>query len=62
MFYLSLLFKLICGSFYTGRLSEGQFEYPELNGWMTTESAKKLCDDDNMCGGFTYKVCRLFLI
>ena len=62
MLYISLLFKLISGGFYIGRLSEGQFEYPALNGWMTTASAKKLCDDDNMCGGFTFKVCCHFLL
>ena len=56
MVLLSLLFNLVAGGFHIGRLSEGQFEYPALNGWMTADSAKQLCDNDSVCGGFTYKV------
>ena len=39
-----------------GRISEGQFEYAALNGWMTPREGKDLCDKDPQCGGFTYKV------
>ena len=41
--------------FHIGRLREGQFEYPRLNGWMTPYRAKRRCDRDQQCGGFTYK-------
>ena len=41
--------------FVVGRLSEGQYEYSKLNGWMTPQRAKKRCDRDVKCGGFTYK-------
>ena len=30
-------------------------EYEELNGWMTPKTAKRLCDEDLACAGFTYK-------
>eukprot|EP00092_Neocalanus_flemingeri_P032574 GFUD01035430.1.p1 GENE.GFUD01035430.1~~GFUD01035430.1.p1 ORF type:complete len:611 (-),score=162.78 GFUD01035430.1:61-1893(-) len=45
----------IHGGFYVGRISEGQFEYSDLNGWMTPRKAKELCEKDAKCGGFTYK-------
>ena len=42
--------------FSVGRISEGQFEYSELNGWMTPRRARSLCENNSQCGGFTYKV------
>ena len=30
-------------------------EYEALNGWMTPKTAKRLCDEDLACAGFTYK-------
>ena len=42
--------------FFVGRISEGQFEYTDLNGWMTPRTAIQLCEEDKKCGGFTYKV------
>jgi hypothetical protein len=42
--------------FFVGRISEGQFEYTDLNGWMTPRKAIDLCENDEKCGGFTYKV------
>ena len=45
----------INAEFKIGRLREGQFEYPRLNGWMTPDRAKRRCDKDEKCGGFTYK-------
>ena len=30
-------------------------EYEELNGWMTPKTAKRTCDEDLACAGFTYK-------
>ena len=42
--------------FSVGRISEGQFEYSELNGWMTPRRARSLCEENSQCGGFTYKV------
>ena len=42
--------------FFVGRVSEGQFEYPDLNGWMTPRKAIQDCEEDKKCGGFTYKV------
>ena len=59
-----LLFVFTCqvlGEFLVGRLSEGQFEYPHLNGWMTPRQAKQLCDEDQQCGGFTYKAMKISL-
>ena len=44
---------------FVGRVSEGQFEYSDLNGWMTPREAVQLCEEDKKCGGFTYKV-RIF--
>ena len=44
---------------YVGRIPEGQYEYPDLNGWMTTKEAIDLCENDAKCGGFTYKVTGL---
>ena len=44
--------------FYVGRISEGQFEYSDLNGWMTPRNAKDICEKDAKCGGFTYKVIK----
>ena len=41
---------------YVGRIPEGQYEYSDLNGWMTTGEAIDLCENDAKCGGFTYKV------
>jgi len=41
--------------FHVGRISEGQFEYPQLNGWLTPPKAVILCEEDPQCGGFTYK-------
>ena len=41
---------------FVGRISEGQFEYTDLNGWMTPMKAIRLCEEDKKCGGFTYKV------
>lgn len=43
------------GKFYAGRIKPGQFEYPKHNGWMTPLQAKKLCEFDLACGGFTFK-------
>ena len=45
----------IFATFLVGRVREGQFEYPRLNGLLTKETAKLMCDRDKMCGGFTYK-------
>ena len=42
--------------FSVGRISEGQFEFSELNGWMTPRRARLLCENNSQCGGFTYKV------
>ena len=41
---------------FVGRISEGQYEYSDLNGWMTPRKAIQLCEMDMKCGGFTYKV------
>ena len=32
--------------FHVGRILEGQFEYPSLNGWMTPLEAKMICEED----------------
>ena len=53
LFYSSIL--QIKAEFQIGRLREGQYEYPKLNRWMTPSRAKKRCDKDEKCGGFTYK-------
>lgn len=45
--------------FFVGRISEGQFEYTDLNGWMTPRKAIDLCENDEKCGGFTYKGANL---
>ena len=59
--YLCLMISVLHGKninnrFYIGRISEGQFEYSDLNGWMTPKKAEKICESDLKCGGFTYKV------
>ena len=41
--------------FLVGRLREGQYELPGLNGWMTPHRARARCERDQTCGGFTYK-------
>ena len=48
--------RITQSGFFVGRVSEGQFEYSDLNGWMTPREAAKLCEKDKKCGGFTYKV------
>ena len=50
-----LILQLCSADYLTGRIREGQFEYPRLNGWMTPGRAKGRCDRDPKCGGFTYK-------
>ena len=50
-----LLFQIIEGAFYANRIKPGRFEYPKLNGWMLLDEAKKKCDEDLACGGFTFK-------
>ena len=49
------LFPACFSDFHIGRLREGQYEYPRLNGWMTPTRARHRCDRDPQCGGFTYK-------
>ena len=61
MFFIDCLCGNLIGNsvqsgFFVGRISEGQFEYSDLNGWMTPRTAKDLCENDEKCGGFTYKV------
>ena len=51
---LTLLTKLRA-EWNVGRISEGQYEYDKLNGWMTPRTAESLCENDGQCGGFTYK-------
>ena len=51
---LLVIISAVKSSFIIGRLREGQFEYPRLNGWLTPERAKLRCDRDKLCGGFTY--------
>ena len=51
------ILRTVVTEFIVGRVLEGQFEYPALNGWMTPGRAKEICDQDPACGGFTYKVC-----
>ena len=46
---------MINGGFYAGRVKPGKFEYPKLNGYMSVEEAKKRCESDTACGGFTFK-------
>ena len=55
---LLLISKSVIGIFVVGSFSEGQFEYSELTGWMNPKEGKELCDNDERCGGFTYKVGR----
>ena len=50
-----ILLPFSSSDFLVGRLREGQFEYPKLNGWMTPARASQICDRDPKCGGFTYK-------
>ena len=54
---VTVLARVVLGEFLVGRVSEGQFEYPELNGWMSPRTAVENCENDTKCGGFTYKVC-----
>ena len=50
-----LLFYGIQAKFYAGRIKPGKFEYPFLNGWMSTIEAKEKCEKDLACAGFTFK-------
>ena len=52
---VNLLLVSTFSEFKVGRLKEGQFEFPKLNGWMTPNRAKTRCERDPQCGGFTYK-------
>ena len=52
---LLVLPALSRAQFMVGRLREGQYEYPRLNGWMTPQRARSRCEKDLTCGGFTYK-------
>ena len=48
-----------------GRLREGQYEYPRLNGWLSPGRAAARCERDPQCGGFTYKaisIIRLYKV
>ena len=38
-----------------GRLREGQHEHAQLNGWLSAAAARRRCEADPSCGGFTYK-------
>ena len=35
----------------------GQFEYSRFNGRLRPSHAETLCNEDPVCGAFTYKVC-----
>ena len=53
---LPLMLVTVCrAQFLVGRLREGQYEHPALNGWMTPHRARTRCERDKTCGGFTYK-------
>ena len=52
---LQLLLPCPLSKFLIGRLREGQFEHSLLNGWMDPGEARRLCEGDQRCGGFTYK-------
>ena len=55
-YFLALLILTLCSAdFLIGRIREGQFEYPRLNGWMTPGRARGRCQRDPKCGEFTYK-------
>jgi hypothetical protein len=41
--------------FYASRVPPGRFEYPIHNGWMLTQEAVKICENDLACGGFTFR-------
>ena len=44
-------------NFFVGKLDSIPYnlEYEQLNGFMTPKNAKKLCEEDFACAGFTYK-------
>ena len=50
-----LLLTVSQAEFLVGRLREGQYEHPALNGWLTPHRARARCERDRTCGGFTYK-------
>ena len=45
--------KTICVQ--VGRVREGQYELPQLNGWLSPDRAAARCARHPRCGGFTYK-------
>ena len=48
--------KRVSANSFVGKLISTQcIEYEALNGLMTPKKAKKLCDEDLACAGFTYK-------
>ena len=40
---------------YVGRVPPSRFEYEKLNGFYTNKQAKRLCEYDIQCNGFTFK-------
>ena len=38
-----------------GRVPPSRFEYDKINGFYTSSQARKLCENDIQCGGFTFK-------
>ena len=42
-------------SWFVGRTPPSKFEYSKLNGFYSPKEAKKICEGDIQCGGFTFK-------
>ena len=53
--WLLLMFSEVLTDFYAGRIRPGKFEYPTINGLMFVNDAKRKCDNDLACAGFTFK-------
>ena len=37
-----------------GRARQDSLQLNQLNGWMETSEAERLCEDNQQCGGFTF--------
>ena len=54
IFIVSVIGK-VSKKWHIGRVPPGRFEYDRINGFFTPQRAKRVCESDSQCGGFTFK-------
>jgi hypothetical protein len=42
-------------NWHIGRVPPRRFEYDSINGFFTPQRARRICENDLQCGGFTFK-------